>query len=164
MTFNSKLNFDTHISSIIARAKQRLYLLRKCFTSCNEYALIRAFKCYVIPLLEYCCQVWSPSSLSDILRLESVQRAFTRSLYSCFSLSYRERLIKCNLQSLEYRRLCADLTLFYKVVYKLTDINFGESLKPVQQSVTRGHSKRYVIPASRLNCRKNFFINRTIPI
>src|SRR6476469_2224020 len=57
VTFNSKLNFDTHISSIIARANQRLYLLRKCFTSCNEYALIRAFKCYVIPLLEYCCQV-----------------------------------------------------------------------------------------------------------
>ena len=97
VTFNSKLNFSSHISLIIAKAKQRLYLLRKCFTSCNENALVEAFKTYVIPLLEYCCSVWSPSSLSDILRLEAIQRSFTRSLYCCQSLSYKERLCRCNL-------------------------------------------------------------------
>ena len=72
VTFNSKLNFSSHISLIIAKAKQRLYLLRKCFTSCNENALVDAFTTYVIPLLEYCCSVWSPASLSEILRLETV--------------------------------------------------------------------------------------------
>ena len=113
-------------------------------------ALIIAFKSYIIPLLEYCSTVWSPSLLTDIIRIESVQRSFTKSLFSCDALSYKERLFKCGLKSLEYRRLCADLTLFFKITNKLTQIDFGDALKPILNSTTRGHSKRFVIPQSRI--------------
>src|SRR5207245_3796572 len=76
--FKSNLCFETHIDSIIAKSKQRLYLIKKSFTSSDCYALVLAFKSYVIPLLEYCSPVWSPSQIGSILRIESVQRLFTK--------------------------------------------------------------------------------------
>ena len=117
--YNSRLNFSNHISSIVSKAKQRLYLLRKSFTYSDSRVLIQAFKTYVLPILDYCSPVWSPSSIVDIIKVESVQRAFTRSLNICHGLNYHDRLIKCDLISLEKRRLIADLFMFYKIVHKL---------------------------------------------
>ena len=113
MTFNSRLNFSTHINGIVSKAKQRLYLLKKRFSCSNDAALVLAFKTYVIPLLEYCSSIWSPSTVTDILYLESVQRNFTKTLKTCNSLDYKDRLIKCGLCSLERRRKIADLILFF---------------------------------------------------
>ena len=98
--FNSQLCFSSHISCIVSKANQRAYVLSKSFTSSSCDALIMAFKTYVIPLLDYCSPVWSPSQITDIIKVESVQRAFTRYLKSCVKLSYKERLIKCGLISL----------------------------------------------------------------
>ena len=53
VNFNSKLDFSEHISSIIAKAKQRLSLLKKIFVSKNSSILILGFTTYVIPLLEF---------------------------------------------------------------------------------------------------------------
>ena len=59
--FNSKLDFKDHITTIIAKAKQRLFLLKKIFISKNTFILIQGFKTYVIPLLGFCSPVWNPS-------------------------------------------------------------------------------------------------------
>ena len=162
--FNCTLNFSSHISEIVGKAKQRLYLLRKCFTACNDTMLIHAFKVYIIPLLEYCSPVWSPHTLTDILRVESVQRTFTKSLPSCRDLSYKNRLQLCGLSSLERRRLVADLVLFYKIVNKIVLIDLGVSLQPIGYSVTRGHSRRYKVPSARIDSRMYSFVIRTIKI
>lgn len=111
--FTSTLSFTIHINDIVAKAKQRLYLLKKCFTACTDILMIHAFKVYIIPLLEYCSPVWSPHSLFEILRIESVQRSFTKYLPSCRDLSYKDRLNLFGLCTLERRRLVADLVLFF---------------------------------------------------
>ena len=54
VNFNSKLDFTEHISAVIAKAKQRLFLVKKIFVSKNPFILILGFKIYIIPLLEYC--------------------------------------------------------------------------------------------------------------
>ena len=163
--FKSNLCFETHIDSIIAKAKQRLYLIKKSFTSSDCYALVLAFKSYVIPLLEYCSPVWSPSQLGSILRIESVQRLFTKYLSICSDCSsYSERLLVCDLVSLERRRLIADLVLFYKIVHKMVFIDLDETLIPLSASITRGHSRRFRVPIARTNLRNVFFTNRTIRV
>ena len=153
LLFIQNLIFSTPIFTIIAKAEQRLYLIRKCFTSSNDLALIIAFKTYVIPIFEYCSPVWSPGTVTDKILIESVQRTFTKSLYSCNSLPYSQRLENCNLKSLEHRRLFADIVLFYKVINKLINIDLGNLICPLNHSITRGHSRRFVIPAARTNCR-----------
>ena len=163
--FNSDLNFCNQINAVVIKAKQRLYLLKKSFVCTNDLALISAFKTYIIPLLEYCSPVWSPSTVGDIVRLESVQRAFTKSLKLCnSSMSYSERLLCCGLYSLERRRLFADLSFLYKIVNKLIDIDLGVSIQYVSNSVTRGHSRRLRAPSARINSRLHFFTVRTIKV
>ena len=127
--YTSQLSFTPHISSIISKAKQHCFLLRKSFTCSNSTALILAFKTYVLAILDYCSPVWSPSLVTDILRIESVQSSFTRCLMCCKGLQYKDRLSICNLITLEKRRILADLILFYKIVHKLILTDLGDSFK-----------------------------------
>jgi hypothetical protein len=159
--FNSKLNFSSHISSIVSKAKQRLYLLFKAFSASNVDALLLAFKTYILPILEYCSPVWNPCLVGDIVKLESVQRAFTRRLSCCQQLAYCDRLRCCGLDSLERRRLVSDLILLFKILNNLVDINLGDSISFCSGS-TRGHSLKLVVKGGRVNARLHFFATRTV--
>ena len=50
----------------------------------------------------------------DIYNIERVQRSFTKRLPGLKSLTYTERLLRLNLESLESRRVKADLVLLFK--------------------------------------------------
>jgi len=52
--------------------------------------------------------------------LERVQRHFTKRTTELHDLSYQERLTVLNLETLEYRRLSSDLTMYYQVFHNLT--------------------------------------------
>ena len=58
---DSKLSFHPHITNIISKANQRKSLILRCFLSRSPANLLRAFKVYVRPLLEYASTTWSPS-------------------------------------------------------------------------------------------------------
>ena len=78
---------------------------------------------YVRPIVEYNSQVWSPSALKDINRIEAVQRRFTKRIPGMSGRSYHSRLKMLNLDSLELRRLRADLLLVYKILFGLLHTN-----------------------------------------
>ena len=79
--------------------------------------MTRAFVTYVRPLLEYASCVWSPYLLKHIRRVESVQKRFTKRLFSISHLGYIDRLNAIGLESLELRRLHHDLLCTYKVLF-----------------------------------------------
>jgi len=54
--FYSHLSFYNHISSLVKKSKQRLFLLNKCFVTKDPVMLILAFKTYILPLFD-CCSV-----------------------------------------------------------------------------------------------------------
>ena len=92
VTVDSDLRFKIHISNITSKANQRAALIRRStFLSRNPTNLIRAFKTYVRPILEYSSTVWSPSYINQINQIESVQRRFTKLIPICSHLSYAER-------------------------------------------------------------------------
>jgi ribonuclease P/MRP protein subunit RPP40 len=113
---DSKLKFSCHVSDVVSRAKQRVFLLFRSFSTRVIQNLLKGYVCYVLPLVSYCSQVWAPYLLADIYALESVQRLFTRRLPGLEKLSYSDRLRRLNLPSLELRRLWADLVLCYKII------------------------------------------------
>jgi len=57
----------------------------------------------------------------NITKIESVQRRFTKRIPSVSHLSHSERHEFLGLESLECRRLIADLTMMYKIVHNLVD-------------------------------------------
>jgi len=106
---DSHLNFDTHIRQAVARAFVRSNLIHKCFVSRDIFTLLRAFKVYVLPIIEYASCVWSPYHVNLVKLIESVQRKFTKRLPGYASLSYEDRVLRLGLDSLELRCLRYDL-------------------------------------------------------
>jgi hypothetical protein len=106
-----------HINRIVAKAFSRVNLIFKCFISKDIATLVRAFNVYVRPLLEYASCVWSPYHIADINQIEAVQRHFTKRLPGYTALSYKDRLKRLKMDTLELRRLRQDLVLTYEIAY-----------------------------------------------
>ena len=123
--FDDTLKFQNHIHIISRRAHLRANLIHRCFYSKNPTLLVRAYKVYVRPLLEYNPFIWSPSLIGLINTVENVQRHFTKRIPGLHSLSYAERLYNLKLQSLEHRRLICDLIYCFRIVhFTLYIVNF----------------------------------------
>ena len=71
---DSPLKCTSHINNIVAKDDGRAAFIRKCFVSHNPDVMVRAFKVYVRPQLEYAVSVWSPCYNYAIDKVESVQR------------------------------------------------------------------------------------------
>ena len=130
---DDQLSCSPHIDSVCIKVKQRASIILNCSYSRNKYLLMKAFIVYVRPLLEYCCSVWSPSKLSLIDKLESIQRRFTKELHGLNHLSF-----SLNIDSLECRRIKANLIMFLKIFHELIDIDVNEFFV-ISNSNTRGH-------------------------
>lgn len=116
---------------------------------------IWAFKVYIRPILEYASQVWSPNLLRDIDHVESVQRRYTKLLPGMYNLPYVQRLKILKLDTLELRRLKADLILTYQIIHGNLPIEIP-FFEISSTTYTRGHRFKLVIPKFRLNYRKSF--------
>ena len=74
------------------------------FRDRSEFVMLTLYKSLVRSKLEYCCPVWNPSKLTDIRKLEDIQRSYTKKILGCQKLTYHERLVKLKLLSLQRRR------------------------------------------------------------
>lgn len=148
--FTSNLKWGQHISHIISQANRKLSLIFKAFINRDRSFLIKMFTVYVRPLLEYCTVVFSPRKRSsvDIVRIEAVQRRFTRNFNDLSHLSYNERLSALGLKSLERRRLEFDLCFLHKIIHNHIDVEFS-SLFQFNSANLRGN-------ALKLNCTSKF--------
>ena len=78
------------------------------------------YRAVVLPHLEYCCQLWTPTSLGQIRKIEAVQRTFTARLVNMETLDYWQRLKKLGLYSLERRRERYLALYMYKILNGMT--------------------------------------------
>ena len=157
------LKFSVHICSIASRAHSRSCLIHKCFVSKDIDSLLRAYITYVRPLLEYASQAWSPHSHSDIQKIEAVQRQFTKRLRGMKNLDYSARLAALNIDSLQKRRLHADLIFSYKIIFGLIDMKSSDyfTLNNNNFRETRAlNPYKLHITYCRVDSRKFFFCKR----
>ena len=118
------LSSSKHCTTISNFAHFKCRQFYRSFACKDRDFLLFLFTTYIRPILESSSPLWSPHLVSDINTVEGVQRKFTKYLPGLFDVSYPERLRILNLESLELRRLRADLILLYKIVHKMVDIDF----------------------------------------
>ena len=136
VTVDKKLRFTSHVATICCKAHRRANLILKCFHAKDTSSLLSAYRAYVRPILEYNCVVWNLFLLKDINALEAVQRRFTKRIPHFKNLTYHQRLSQLGIESLEVRRIRADLLFAYKLVFGLVDINAEVFLPLVLRSIT----------------------------
>ena len=72
------LSFSKYIDDITRRAYQRTYMIYKGFISLDKIMLSKAYTTYFRPLLEYCTPIWSPTYVTDIVKLKKCRNAIQK--------------------------------------------------------------------------------------
>ena len=64
----------------------------RMFSKRQENAMMIMFNTYIRSKLDYCSTIWSPSSQTEINKLEKIQKHFTSKTEGMELLNYQERL------------------------------------------------------------------------
>ena len=129
---SSNLKWNVHINYIYNNAIVPFYYITKFTKSKNLWTLLKLYKTFIRPKLEFNTQVWSPSFAKDIRKIEKIQKDYTRAIFKRCNISYTsysDRLYKLNLRSLEYRRVSFDLVFMFKIIHNISGLQFSDFLK-----------------------------------
>ena len=134
LTSNTLL-WNDQIESCVSKANQMICWITRNLISREKSLMLRVYKTLIRPHLEYCVQLWNPApehgNWSLILRIEGVQRRFTRMIDEVGLLPYSNRLQVLELTTLIERRSRGDLIEVFKAHHGLCRINgifrFGRS-------------------------------------
>jgi ribonuclease P/MRP protein subunit RPP40 len=140
LTVDSNLSFENHISDKISKAYQMLGIINRNFRQLDKSSFILLYKSLVRSSLEYCQSIWSPSKISDIFKLEKVQKRATKMVAGCRHLSYAERLLFLQLPTLKFRRIRGDLIEVYKILSNKYDTQVMPKLCKNVSTRTRENS------------------------
>ncbi len=168
VVISNNLSWTPYVNKIRAKANSLSHTILRLFSTSNCWMRIKLFLTYVRPLLEYNTTTWSPHLHSDIIKVESVQRTFTRRLCQRCNIkfsSYKDRLEKLNLESLEVRRIKQDLVFLYKILHNYVDIDFDKYFQINHFSCSRLRRHQFQIKRQNLAktaVRNSFFSYRVI--
>ena len=153
---DNKLKFKQHINLQTKKANQRLGMIKRSFDFMDKDMFLTVFKSIVRPHLEYGSSVWSVIYNKEAIQLENVQRRATKLIKNIQHKTYTQRLKYLGLPSLQYRRLRADMIETYKILNNIDKVQY-EQILPLNQTTTRGHSKKLYKKNCRTNVRKYSF-------
>ena len=91
------------------------------FHHCHPDLMLKLYKAFIRPHLEYATQVWDPYLIKNIELLERVQGFALRVCYKNWSASYCDLLESCQLPRLSDRRRRVKLCHLFKIIYGLSD-------------------------------------------
>ena len=101
MTFDSKMTFEKHLRSVSRAASQRLGILRKSWRVFHDRLLLgRCYRGFVLPVLEYCSEIWCSSADTHLKLLDravSGARFLTWGVFECDIAHRRSLAVLCML-------------------------------------------------------------------
>ena len=146
VTISSVLTRDTHIYTILAKANRMLACLRRnsvaSFTT-DQWKLL--YLTFVRPYISYASEVWAPSTINSITKIESLQRRATKFILNTHwqeDISYHERLSRLNLLPLTYWHEVKDLIFYFKCRAGHYTLPIADYVKPKGTRLTRHSSDR----------------------
>ena len=101
---SNDLSFTVHIQNVVTSASKLAGWALRTFRRRSKSVMLTIWKCLVQPKMDYCSQLWSPSSQMEISQLESIQRHFTSKIAGMEGKDYWERLKDLKIYSHERRR------------------------------------------------------------
>ena len=101
---SSDMSYDLHIQKLVQKVKNISAWIYRTFKSRDQNLMLTLWKSLVIPHLDYCSQLWSPTKRCLMQELESLQKSYMNGIPSTKHLNYWEKLKELKLYSLERRR------------------------------------------------------------
>jgi hypothetical protein len=141
--------------------------LSRAFHFRNKSTVVKLYKTYVRPHLEFCTPSWSPWTKNDTDCIEKVQIKMVNMISGLTGRTYDEKLSDIGLETLEKRRVEFDICMVHKVMHGYGDLNpdIWFDKMPVGH-VPRASADPLNIRArnGNLELRKNFFSIRVVKL
>ena len=163
---DNDLNYSSHISSMISKTRSRTglivwsFFLGQYFSSqASLHHICSSYTWICLTSLELIC-------FKVYFSFRNVQKNFTYRIRSLKHLSYPELLAVLNHEPLNFRRLKADLVMYYKILNNLISINFNDhfTIRKSSSISTRSSGPCLLTPFCRTNRIPNNFFFRPINI
>ena len=118
---NSDLSFALQVEKVVTSASQMVGWGLRTFRGRTSFLLLTLFKSLAQPHLDYCSQLWSPSSQELINKIEQVQRSLVSRITdrNIMHASYWEKLKILRLYSQERRRERYMIIFLWKITQQL---------------------------------------------
>ena len=160
VVISKDLKAAEQVANCVTKANTMVGMIRRTFTYIDKDILLRTYKVFVRPILEYCQQVWAPYLKKDIDELENVQRRATKLIHDLKDLPYEERLAKLGLYKLSDRRLRGDMIFLYKIFHGLTNLDPLKLFIMDTYGSTRGHQFKLKQQRCNSDIRRYFYSQR----
>jgi ribonuclease P/MRP protein subunit RPP40 len=143
VTMSNDGSFKQHITNMCTSARNMCAWILRTFQSRSAELMLTMWKSLVLPILDYCSQLWSPTKVGQIQEIEDIQKSFTRKIWNVNRGDYWERLSTFKLYSLQRRRERYRVIYIWKILEGLVP-NVGAN-RVVSRFSTR-HGRLCEIP------------------
>ena len=161
VTISSDLKWDLHMSQVLRKASNKLYMLKvlKKF-KLSTVDLLTIYRGYIRPLLEYAVPVWNAGiTVCQSDQLERIQKRALRIILGPEYICYENALQQCNITTLKERRTSISLK-FAKDLYNSG--HFKDWL-PIKVREKVQYSLRNSNNFINIRCRTDRYKNSAIP-
>ena len=114
-----------HINKMVCGARKTASWVLGVFKDRSKLVMLQLYKSLVRSRVEYCCPLWNPLNVTDIQKIEDVQRHFSRCIAGIKDLDYWERLSALKLQSLQRRRERYMIIHVWKTLHNISPNDIG---------------------------------------
>lgn len=163
VTVTSNLSWSIHYDNMCSSAYYSLYLIRRTISTLAPVCTKRLLYLMLVrSKLSYCSQIWRPNLITDILRLERVQRKATKFILG-HNGSYKDRLTTLKILPLMMWFELHDVMFLVKCIkfppdnFLLSDyVTFASSIHNTRSSSHFKLSHTY----SKFSISRHFYFNR----
>ena len=143
---SSDATFSTHIKNICQSARNMCSWILRTFTDRSPDLMLTMWKSLVLPILDYCSQLWSPQKKGDIQIIEDIQKSFTRKIPLHKREDYWDRLVSLRLYSLERRRERYRIIYVWKMLENIVP-NLTCNDSQIKSHLSPRYGRQCVVPA-----------------
>ena len=156
LTFSSKLDCGSYITSIVKTASKKIVALIRSMKFLSPEFALYPYKSTIRPCMEYFCHVWAVAPSCYLELLDKLQKRICRTVGPSLATS---------LEPLAHRRNVASLSLFYKYYFGRCSSELAE-LVPLAYSrgrSTRSSDRLYDFSVTIPRCYKDVCANSFFP-
>ena len=128
---SSDYKWSKNINIMVETTKRMMSWALGVFRDRSVNTMITLYKSLIRCRLEYCCPLWDPTDISNIQKLEDIQRNVTSRIISCQDKSYWDRLSYLKLMSLQRRRERYSIIYMWKIKNEIVpnnlDVEFSDN-------------------------------------
>ena len=146
VTMSSDCTFKEHINNMCQSARNMCAWILRTFKSRSPDLMLTTWKSLVLPILDYCSQLWSPQKKGQIQQIEEIQKSFTRKIWMQNGRgNYWNRLRSLRLYSLERRRERYRIIYVWKILEEMVP-NLTSERNRIKSTTSLRFGRKCVIP------------------